>query len=380
MADEVLVPHLRSLLKDRRKQARRVHGELKPWLNNSSTLFGRGKPEALQSLWRATKWLEENDSFPGAVSYHIEAYGLSLSCFHGLEVGGGGLEPGSSYWELYQQKGQALNGQVRRINDRFERMIQCCEGKIVSPIIHVPGEVHAPRRGCLKDGVSARFVIEDIAEQIEAGWSLYATIANGWTPNRDIEAWSYKTGGILGRLKADCSSSFWGLVEGAKICMSPSVSNPAALGKAYLTLGLDYLEEVTQRMPEYVEQTNEVSPGNGSLNIHGGNFYGGQFAVKIENINSTIAGIIQRGNSDIGDALTALEQAVLDQPGLVDEQRSDLLDHVGYLATAAQTEPEERNRGTIRTVLAALTTAAASGQHLQSAMDSWGGVLHQILP
>lgn len=380
MADEVLVRHLRSLLKKREKQAQHVHSGLKPWLDNSASLFGRGRLEALQAMWHTTNWLEENDPFPGDISYRIETDGLVLECFYGLVVGGDCLEPGSRRWEFLKQDGQALNAQVAQVNTRLENMIRCCQGKIVRPVIRVPGEIHAPQRGRLNDGVSARFIIEDIAEQIEIGRALHATMANGWTPNRDIEAWSHKTAGILGRLKADCSSSFWGLVDGAKTCTSPSVSDPASLGRAYLTLGLEYLGEVAERMPEYVEQTNEVSPGRVSLNFNGGNFYGGQFAGKIENINSTIAGVVQRGSSDIGDALTALEQAVLNQPGLVDEQRSDLLDHVGYLATAAQTEPEERNRGIIRTVLAALTTAAASGQHLQAAMNSWGGVLHQILP
>jgi len=380
-ADEVLVQNLRRLLKEREKQAHHVHNGLKPWVDNSATFFGgRGKLEAIHALWHAKEWLEENDDFPGNVYYRIEAENLTRACFYGLMVGGDGLHPGSSYWELYLRNGQALNGEIGRVATRFESMIRCCQGEIVRPVIGVPGEVHAPRRARLHEGVSARFLVEDLAEQIETGRALRAKMTHGWTPNRDIEAWTYKTGGVLGRLNAGCSSDIHGLVGTGKICTNPNVPDPAALGRAYLTLGLEYLMEVAQLVPEYVEQTNEVRPGHVSLNFNGGNFYGGQFAGKIQNINSAIAGVVQRGGSDIGEALTALEQAVLNQPGLVDEQRSDLLDHVGYLATAAQAEPEERNRGIIRTVLAALTTAAASGQHLQAAMASWGGVLHQILP
>lgn len=56
-----------------------------------------------------------------------------------------------------------------------------------------------------------------------------------------------------------------------------------------------------------------------------------------------------------------------------------LLDNVGYLAEAAQAPPEKRNRGIIKSVLAALTAAATSGVELSKAMDTWGAVLHKLV-
>ncbi|OIJ63647.1 hypothetical protein [Streptomyces mangrovisoli] len=116
------------------------------------------------------------------------------------------------------------------------------------------------------------------------------------------------------------------------------------------------------------------------VSISGGTFIGGQFATQIENINSTIAGVVQQGSPQLAEALQVLRQAVQDQGGLGDDERADLLDNVGYLAQAAQTPPERRNRGLVRSVLAALTVAASSGEEVRRAMEAWGGVLHGILP
>ncbi|MET9436484.1 hypothetical protein [Streptomyces sp. NPDC006551] len=82
----------------------------------------------------------------------------------------------------------------------------------------------------------------------------------------------------------------------------------------------------------------------------------------------------------MADALKGIQQAVLSQDGLEDSQRQDLLDNVEYLATAANTPPDQRNRGIITSVLLALSTAAATGDQLQRALDTWGAVLRSLLP
>jgi hypothetical protein len=115
------------------------------------------------------------------------------------------------------------------------------------------------------------------------------------------------------------------------------------------------------------------------MNFSGGNFYGGQFAAQIANINSTIAGVVQHGDAEVARALQALEQAVLAQSGLGDGERQDLLDNIEYLAQAGQAPPEKRNRGLVKSVIAALTTAATAGTELGKAIEVWGSVLHRLV-
>jgi hypothetical protein len=115
------------------------------------------------------------------------------------------------------------------------------------------------------------------------------------------------------------------------------------------------------------------------MTFSGGTFFGGQFAAQIANIDSTIAGVVQHGSPDMAAALRALEQAVMTQDNLDEDQRRDLLDNVGYLAEAAQATPQKRNRGIVKSVLAALKLAAISGGALNQAMDAWGEILHKLV-
>ena len=87
------------------------------------------------------------------------------------------------------------------------------------------------------------------------------------------------------------------------------------------------------------------------MTFEGGTFNGAQFASTISNVNSTIAGVVNQSGSDTAAAL----------------KRSRNL-------------PRERYRGMIKSVLSTLTAAAASGTAVGKVMDSWGDVLHKILP
>jgi hypothetical protein len=133
-------------------------------------------------------------------------------------------------------------------------------------------------------------------------------------------------------------------------------------------------------MPDYTEASGQDIPeAKVSMSISGGTFIGGQFAGQIANVDSTIAGIVQHGQEDMRQALLALKQAVLSQPGLDDEQRGDLLDSVEYLAEAAQAPPEKRKRGIVKSALTALKAAAIAGSELSRALDAWDAVLHKLI-
>jgi hypothetical protein len=163
-------------------------------------------------------------------------------------------------------------------------------------------------------------------------------------------------------------------------CGNPAVPDPGALGRAHLAFGLIYLEEVQDHMTDYAEASGQAVPAPRiSMTISGGTFHGGQFIANLASIDSMIAGVVHQGSSEMADALSALERAVLSERGIEDQQRRDLLDNIEYLAKAAQASPEKRNRGIIRSILTALKVAAISGGELSKALDGWEAVLHKLV-
>jgi len=116
------------------------------------------------------------------------------------------------------------------------------------------------------------------------------------------------------------------------------------------------------------------------MSFKDGTFYGGQFAANIANTDSTITGGINQGSSDTAAALAALKQALLSDDSLSCEKRRDLIDHAKYLEEAAAEPPEKRNRGILKLALGVLTGAATAGSELGKVLNSWGEVLHKLVP
>jgi hypothetical protein len=245
----------------------------------------------------------------------------------------------------------------------------------------VPEDVHPPRHGRLRSQMLARLVAEDVAEHITAGRALESALAHGTPVTTGRRRWLLDV--RLALYRSVSSEIVNGFVKAAGLedynrsdPLMRLLDDPMPIERAYLTLGITYLEEIQQRMPDYAEASQPFgSQPTVSMTFSGGTYVGGQFAGQIANIDSTI----EHGSADVGQALHALEQAVLAQEGLDDEQRRDLLDSVEYLADAAQTPPEKRKRGVVRSALEALKVAAIAGGELSQVIDSWGTVLHKLL-
>lgn len=251
-----------------------------------------------------------------------------------------------------------------------------------------PKYVNPPRHGSVAQGILARILIEDLAAQVAAGRALEADSPTA----RDLQAWGEKASEAMFGLPPEVKERFLGLAAGFACCDSYLLGtgdderweprrrgDPALLGRAYLALCLAYLEEVQEYMPDYIEASDRAAPKPQlAVTVSGGTFYGAQIAAQISNIDSTIAGVAQQGSTEMADALKALEQAVLSQADLGEDERRDLLDNIGYLADTAQTPPEKRNRGIVKSVLTALGLAATAGTELGQAVDTWGHVLRQL--
>jgi hypothetical protein len=314
--------------------------------------------------WRNLK------SFQGWISLGVNSRD---DCLYSI---GQAIQPEARYSRAY------LGSKVSSICDNLNTIAaKLQEFQVSGQLVDVPDVIRAPRYGQLREGVLARLFAEDLEAQIAIGREIETSLADGTSASQSVQEWGDTAGEILAGLTSAVQEGFVQLISGAAACDCPGVADPDILARAYLALGLAYMEEVQERMSDYAEASGQMPPEpKVSMTFSGGTFYGGQFAAQIENIDTTIAGVLHQGGSDLADALEAIKQAVLSQQGLGVGQSRDLLDNVEYLAEAAQAPPGKRNRGIIKSVLGALATAATGGAELGKAMDVWGDVLHRLLP
>ena len=388
--DRLARQRLRAILDEHVWQAGAHAEALIPWMRHgwvqyhafargSDRDLGRLKPEAERDIHQAYRWTcsvdwERQTSWRN-LTWLIED-GISLPAVASFSDAHAGLFRGERPEATYDD----VKGAVSRLRKAMWRLAKNLETCDPEKLLDVPDEIPPPRHGRIADGVLARLVAEDLAARIEDGRGLERAPVAGRRLRPAVPRWLDEVAEFLSRcFTGGVADGFRRLTRGTRACDTPLVIDADGLGRAYLAFGLNYLEEVRERMPDYAEAAGQAVP-SASVSISGGTFYGGQFAGQIANVDSTIAGIVRNGGEKVAEALSALQRAVLNQQDLDDEQRKDLLDNVESLAEAAQTPPDKRKRGTIKAALAMLSTAAATGVELNTAMDAWGGVLRTLLP
>ncbi|MCM6773559.1 hypothetical protein NDR87_08765 [Nocardia sp. CDC159] len=251
---------------------------------------------------------------------------------------------------------------------------------LVVPTVPAPPRHAQPRRG-----VNARVLAEQIAAQRDHADRL--TISRGASEHAlpAIRHWADEVRDLLANLTVPSDRrplfaiQFQDIVGGIDATEGPLVANPTALLRAYLALAKHYLAKVGENMSDYAEASGQSGRGGINISISGGTVYNPQFAESITNIDSNIVTIAQRGDGEVAQALQSIGSAVLSDRQLDDERRQELLDNVEYLAQNAQQPPEKRNRGMIKSALAALNTAATTGTEVGKAVTTWGEALNAIL-
>jgi hypothetical protein len=293
---------------------------------------------------------------------------------------GQSIQPGASYSRRY------LDGKVTDICRALNGIaVKLRDFRVSAPLIDVPPIVRPPRYAQLNRGILARLLLEDLQVRIEAGRRLDESLKLDPSAFSMTWEWSQQVEQVLSGLSPEVAIGFVRLVSGAAACSCPGVSNPASLARAYVSLGMTYLIEAKERMTDYAEASGQGMSGSKvSMTISGGTFIGdinnGHNVAPVRN-GATANNVLVNGiDSDLVDALEALRQAVLADNHLDDERGRDLLQNVDYLAEVASVPAEKRNRGIIKSILGALTTAAAGGTELTKVLDAWGGVLHRLLP
>ncbi|MEV0190684.1 hypothetical protein AB0I39_19355 [Kitasatospora purpeofusca] len=387
--DELVCQRLYGLLANRAKEAREVVAYLGPWRRNSTGLLGRPKPDALNALRRASRWALEGHGPPpvGGFSY---TYTFRGSRSDAMPFQVSAIDHQRLQW--------AHNGITSRRDfdialttalHRAQWLAELYAGlSIERPVVAVPGELVPPRHGRLRDGIVGRALRDEIAEQLAAGHALRGAAAADEHVVPAIRAWASATAETLdhGLTNPDVGGGLRHLTAGLVRCEKRSVSRPAAVAGAYLTLGLEYLEKVEKQMPDHIEASGQgprpapvtVHGNVGAINseVHHSNLV---VAETVRGIDVTIQALQRAGRHDTAAALDELTRAVQQDPALADHRRPELLDHLADIAEAAAEPDRPRALSRARGAMAAITGAAATSTQLAQALGTWHDTLGRFL-
>ncbi|MFE4719738.1 hypothetical protein ACFRLW_25570 [Streptomyces sp. NPDC056728] len=154
---------------------------------------------------------------------------------------------------------------------------------------------------------------------------------------------------------------------------------------AHIAIAVNYLAEVQERMPRYLE-LSEQGKRRDSVTVHGNvgainsQVHNSQLSVAstLTSIGATIQAVADRGEQDTAAALRALTETIQHAPELTEDQRAELLDNVADVADAAAAPDEPRRLARARAAMAMITTAAGASTQLAQAIDTWHQVAGQL--
>ncbi|GHI99612.1 hypothetical protein TPA0906_14780 [Streptomyces olivaceus] len=154
---------------------------------------------------------------------------------------------------------------------------------------------------------------------------------------------------------------------------------------AYAVIAVNYLAEVLERMPKYAEDSGQgkrrdavtVYGNVGAIHSEVNNSHLA-VAHTITSIDATTKTVQDRGQADVAAAIRALAEAVQQDPGIAEDLRAQLLDHVADVADGAVAPEEPRRISRARAAMAAISTAAGTSSQLAQAVGDWHGVLGDL--
>jgi hypothetical protein len=255
----------------------------------------------------------------------------------------------------------------------------------VRSLLIVPAPEHPPAHADLHRGINAEVLRLELQAARDGGLARSARLETKTVEPTAaaLRGWIQDTARALEGIRPaepghpGVAGPFLDCFSGLEATGSSLVADAHILADAYLALGVSYISEVLAKMNDYkVAAGQESGP---SIHITANAIYGGQFAARIDNINSAISSVAGQGGDTIAGALRSTAEAVLAEPEFDSESKRDLLDNVGDLAEAAELPASQRNRGRVRAALQALSTAAVTGVELEKAWSTWGQVLHGLL-
>ncbi|WP_206788657.1 hypothetical protein [Amycolatopsis sp. MtRt-6] len=240
------------------------------------------------------------------------------------------------------------------------------------PIVHRPGEAK------LREDVSA----EAMTGQLDAFLTRVAAL-------REAAAeWPFDMGGRLdggvldGFVTREIRDRLAKATPGFEAVARWKASDIAPAARAhillaYLDIALGYLTEVRGNMDKYAQDSG-TQPGDRITVFVDTNHGNVNVKSSIGTINTTLAPVDERGDTELAEAIRALGEAARNDPDLTDERRQEVLHHVEDIAEAAAEPGEERKRSRAKAALAAVTDAAKGAAQLAQTVDSWHDVIGKL--
>ncbi|WP_372660024.1 hypothetical protein [Amycolatopsis kentuckyensis] len=238
-----------------------------------------------------------------------------------------------------------------------------------------PPAVHRPDEGRLREEMSAEAVSAQLDEFIDG--TVKERRAAAW-PGPFGAKWRLDGGVLDGFVTlelrerlARATPGFAGVAAWRAKDIDPG--SHAHIYLAHVDIALAYLTEVRANMDSYAQGTGDritvnVGHNDGNVNVRS----------SIGTINTTLAPVAQRGDTELADAIRALGEAIRQAPGLTDAARQEALHHVEDVADAAAEPGEERKRSRAKAALAAITEATKGSAQLAQSVATWHEVIGKL--
>lgn len=414
---------IRARATEKQAKAEAVANTLRPWLNNSTAVessmwnfFSSGepkivvRPEARSAVIAAHAWIVSEHVFSADLnSRRLSLWdlgrltdGLTLTNLSNHLQYPAWVDGPVEYSQIFIEDRSAAEAKHMTANWKLGTLYRDV-ARIAQELIQITQRIYvrAPESRISPpdyvrpvDPVLAPRFVDELDRQVRHCLDLERGIESGASASAVMKEWldSDIIDFLNRRFNSAVTAEFSSLLSDVRWCLvgdqryesdrivgdgNPVFSDARAIARAYLSLARDYLEGVRLLMQDYTAASNPAPQTQ--IKIEGGNFPGAQIAMTIANIQSTITGVVQAGDPNMGNALKELTEAVLREQNLTAEEREDLLGQARYLAEAAQEPAAKRNHGVLKSVFHVLTQAAKSGTEIANVMNVWGDVLRQLL-
>ncbi|MFE2151517.1 hypothetical protein ACFXAO_15970 [Streptomyces lavendulae] len=295
------------------------------------------------------------------------------------------------------------------LSDLHDRLIQLSGTLMTLPSPAPLPSMSPPAFARLREDVVAETVSENLVVLIDEGLSRHqACLAGMWPtnpgwPSPYRSTLSGRFQGSLPFLTTEVYVRYSEATEGFEllekisdgVALRPdqfSVDYRAVVGDwhlpiyaAFITIAVNYLAEVLEHMPVYAEASGQGKRrdpvtiyGNvGAIHsqVSNSNI---SVADAVTNIGTTIQAVADRGETGAADAIRALAEAIQHDPGLTEDLRAQLLDHVADVADAAAVPDEPRRLSRARAAMAAIAAAAGTSSQLAQTVSTWQDVLGRL--
>ncbi|MEU6663513.1 hypothetical protein [Streptomyces sp. NPDC046821] len=320
------------------------------WADARSRLFDGLHPEAARLMGGAAKFLTDELHRLRGTSYASEPPGEPV-------------RP-AGQWESF-------------IQHLHQHLLATAAELTALPAFEPPPATHPPRAARLQEHLVTEALELSITEYVQQQAAALERAATG-TFDVSRSTWNHGTELLKGFLTSEVLSRFqratWGFATVSawdERTVRPDIRSQ--LHRAYMAFALNYFREVLENMTEYAKNSGEGGPRN-QVTVHGDAVV--NIAETLTYIGSTVAAVINRGDTEAAEAINALSAAIQSEPGLTGQRRNELLDNVADIADAVAEPETPRVRSRAKAALAAIGAASGASSQITQALTDWHHVFN----